>query len=341
MNKIKLESNKLISLLGDYKREGHEFLFQCPYCADKSKNNFSFNIKKSFLWCFASNGEHSKRWIKEVYNRAYPVTSTLNLSEKHQGYTKGVKEKTLPGEPQGYPKVFKEKMLPELSEEQIKKFEQRTYMANKELLNNQLYLNFLYKNRIINRDTVKDCRIGLDLKRKRFVFPSVGYSTSECANVIGFEYRSLDLSKSGLYRSRNTPTGIVQINAFTAQTKYLVIMGGYIDCYTFYQHLKEMGQVQKYHIVTSTNGEGTTLAHLKKIESALPKYERVYIYLDSDNTGITAMEAIKESYPQVELIVMNCKSEDCKDFNDLYKRIKNVEYMPAGKEGICKTTVHR
>ncbi len=73
-----LEINKVIKLLGDYKKCGNEYLFQCPYCIDKSRNNFSYNVKKNFLWCFASNGEHSKRWLKEVYNKTDNIENIQN-----------------------------------------------------------------------------------------------------------------------------------------------------------------------------------------------------------------------------------------------------------------------
>lgn len=299
---------KIIDKLGQpLKRSGQNLIWECPYCLDKSQNNLIYNIDKGVLWCFASGGEHSGMILSEI---------SKNSSDKiyTKPYAIEPKKKTL-------------------APDKIKYFTDIMHKYNDELLNNSKMLDFLECKRGINSNTVKNCFIGVDMANKRFVFPTIEFMTN---NIIGFEYRPLDLSKN-IRREIGGLTGLAQVNSFTNKTQALAILGGYLDCYAFYQHLKEIGQIDFYHIATSSNGEGATLKYLEDTKEHFNKYCRIYLYLDSDNTGITQMEKIKAKFPFVEIKTMSC---GCKDFNEHYlkciKSQRSVPELPQNKDlSIC------
>ena len=174
MSDLKLD--KIIELLGDYKKQGNEYLFQCPYCNDKSRNNFSYNKKKNLLWCFASNGEHSKKWLKDVYNKS----SNSNFNSK--------------GHFEEISKVTKKSNIT------IEKLEQNYKNAlyhNNTLLNSTKYLDIIRSKRGLSVKTIKDCLIGVSTKRNCFVFPSVKYNPT---NLISTNFNQC---KIGRFNIRN------------------------------------------------------------------------------------------------------------------------------------------
>lgn len=198
-----------------------------------------------------------------------------------------------------------------LTPDKIKYFTNNMHKYNNNLLKNLKMLDFIKTKRGIEIKTVEKCFIGIDVEKNKFVFPTIEFMTN---NVIGFEYRPLDLSKN-IKREIGGLTGLAQINTFTDKTQALVILGGYLDCYVSYQYLEEIGQSEYYHIATSSNGEGSTLKYLENVKEHFNKYCRIYLYLDTDDTGIAQMEKTKTKFSFVEIKTMSC---GCKDFNEHY-----------------------
>lgn len=288
----KLDINKVIELLGTYKKNGSELLFQCPYCMDRSKNNFSYNIKKNFLWCFASDGEHSKRWLSEVYNKNFPL-SNIEINYKLDNHN-----------------------IKNMNNDTIKlenNYRNATYYSNS-LLNSPKYLNLLFTKRGLNKRTVKDCYIGFSIKRNNFIFPSIRYNpTSSKLSIVNFEYRQLELTKKGLYKQKGGLNGLMQINNYNKFTENLIILGGYIDCYSFYQYLCSNNKEMLYHITTSSNGEPLTLKYLIDNQQYFNLYKKHYLCLDNDITGIQTMKKIVTKYPFFEILEL---PNGIKDFNE-------------------------
>jgi len=282
-----IELEQIINHLGQpIKQCGDELIWKCPYCEDKSQNNLIYNKVKNIIWCFASGGEHSKQILRDINQKSDKKYTKTNT------YTKPIK------------KI--------LSPDMIKQFTNNMHKFNNELLNTPKAIKYIEEKRGIKFDTVKDCFIGINREKKSFAFPTLEFMTN---NVIGFEYRPYNLSKKGLHREKGGITGLAQINQFTDKTQVLAILGGYLDCYVFHQYLKEIGQVDFYHIATSSNGEGSTLKYLEDMQEHFNKYKKIYLYLDTDKTGIEQMEHIKDKFPFVEMKTMTC---GCKDFNDHY-----------------------
>ena len=157
--------------------------------------------------------------------------------------------------------------------------------------------------------------IGIDKIQRRWVFPAYDEHT-----LVGFEYRPPDLDRKCIYKERTTPSTLAQVNIRTEETQALVILEGFIDAYTFYQHLYRKGQNKYFHVLTPVNGVNTVVGLLKDFDFS--PYRKVILYLDSDKpdengkrAGIDAMNKIKTLFPFVEITEMTC---GCKDFNEHY-----------------------
>lgn len=287
-----IDLNSIVSILGPpLKKIGSEYMWQCPYCVDKSKNNLMYNSKKNLLFCFADSN-HSRLLLKDIWQ---------SLKKK--------------GEKPKFNKTKKAEIIQEISLSliQIEKFKTYCYKCNKELLSCKKSLNILQDKRGITKETVRDCFIGVDKSKNRFVFPSVKYASRD--EVIGFEYRPLNLSKKSLYREKCTPTGMVQINSHTSLTSILIIVEGYLDGYVLYQHLKKLKQHEFYHIITPSNGVTSALKHIEAVVPSFNKYKHTYAFLDSDGPGKDCMAKLQLKYPQIKPFIMTC---GCKDFNEHY-----------------------
>lgn len=282
------------------KKSGNQYIWQCPYCMDKSRNNLTFNPSKGVLWCFASDGEHSKIIVKEIRS-------------------KNNKDKPYHHKPKNYSKTVQDKPKVDVFGKE-KQDELITYMleCNDALLNHDKSLNYLETKRGLNKDTVSACGIGIDLKSRKWVIPTFKYDLKENF-ITGFEFRPSDFGQKKFSRTKDTPTSMAMINHFTSTTELLAIVEGYFDGYALYQHLSELEQIKYYHIVTPSNGVSSLLKYVHEIR--FDAYKHCYLYIDNDDAGNKAAFAILERYPFFERISMNC---GCKDFNEHYiKCIKN------------------
>lgn len=298
----KLTLEDIESFLGAGKKVGNNYQWQCPYCLDKHKNNLSFNPTKGILWCFASSGEHSKLILKEIWQ-----------NKKDRNFNNNIYFKPVTKSNDNEKKQVINVYTPEKQEEML------IYQSNCNdyLLKNELLLNKLKTVRGINKDTVCDCFIGFDFAKNSWVIPSFEYGIAD-SYIIGHEFRPADFSKK-ILRSVGTPLNMCMINSYTPLTEVLAIVEGYMDGYALYQHLKELNQIQYYHIVTPCNGVGSLIKQISIVN--FDKYKTCYLYIDNDKAGNETAAKLLELYPFMKRVNMNC---DCKDFNEHYlKCIKN------------------
>ena len=310
MNFEKLTLEKIEAHLGTGKKLGNEYQWQCPYCNDKHRDNLKFNPSKGILFCFASNGEHSKQVLKDMYSMNKPI----NTHAPKKKYSKN--NYTTPNQEDIPVNVYNEKEQEKLL----------LYMneCNERLLKHKKSLAFIEKHRGIKKDTINFCGIGIDLEEHKWVIPTFKYSTTETF-ITGFEFRPADFSKN-ITRSKGTPTSMAMINCYTPQTNILAIVEGYMDGYALFQHLQENKQVQYYHIVTPSNGVNSLLKYINQIEFC--KYKKCYLYIDNDEVGKRTAVKILEQYPFMKRIEMSC---GCKDFNDHY--LKCIRPKQIGQSG--------
>ena len=286
------------------KKVGNEYQWQCPYCSDKHRDNLKFNESKGILYCFASNGEHSRQILKDIYAKNKPLNkNTSKSSYKHS-------ESQEPEKIDVFDKEKQEELVLYMSE------------CNNTLLNHEKSLKYIEAKRGFNKDTISSCGIGIDLKQRKWVIPTFMYSPNDCY-VTGFEFRPPDFSKK-ITRSKGTPTSMAMINCYTPKTEVLAIVEGYMDGYALFQHLTEQKQIQYYHIVTPSNGVNSLTKYIHQIEFG--KYKKCYLYIDNDEAGDKTALPILEKYPFLERINMAC---GCKDFNEHY--LKCILKRPVPK----------
>lgn len=311
----KLTLDKIEAYLGYAEKQiGGEYIWQCPYCQDKHRDNLKFNPKKGVLYCFASNGEHSQRILKEIYakDKNSKTVSFNNINSAKYNNKCIIKPKS-----DNQIDIFTQEKQEELL----------LYMAkcNEDLLRHDKALKYIEKHRGFNKNTVENCGIGIDLKTHKWVMPTFKYSANpaECT-ITGFEFRDRNLTKKQISRSKGTPTSMAMINCYTSKTEILAIVEGYMDGYALYQYLTEQNQIEFYHIVTPSNGVNSLLKYIQEIEFS--KYKKCYLFIDNDEAGNTTAETIIQRYPFCVHYKLEC---GCKDFNE--------HYLKCIKKGICKS----
>ena len=314
---IKLTSELLIQYLGNpNKHEGNYYKWQCPGCEaegrDRHKDNLIFDSQKGYLRCFA-NPIHSNRIISKIYKDFWAEYKSNNKKVKG----KYIKTNTYE-DADKYDYFFNEDVQQEL----------REYILNCSdfLLTSEQHKKQIFEKRFITKDTIENLLIGYDIQNNCWLFPTIAYSTTQDPNEIkflGFERRPYNFDKSGIRRGKDMPTGLAMINTYEPTTKILIIVEGYLDGYTLYQHLKEKNQIQYYQIVTCSNGVTALEKQIKEVNFLA--YEKFYLFIDNDDVSRPIAAKIIEKYPFIQDYVLPC---GCKDFNDHYiKCITNTKYI--------------
>ena len=73
---INISLELLIEYLGQpRKKQGDEYIWQCPLCQDRGKDNLKFNVAKGVLYCFADNN-HSKTILSDMNKKFNGITIT-------------------------------------------------------------------------------------------------------------------------------------------------------------------------------------------------------------------------------------------------------------------------
>lgn len=293
---MRLNTGQVLYYLTPYfnKKQGDEFIFQCPYCMDTGRDNLKFNERKGVLHCFA-NPEHSKK----IYKKIMDNPKLKRLSQPTQYEYQDDRNSLSYEEQIGYMLGFD--------------------TCNDYLLENDELLNLFYQKRGISKETVYYMNIGFEPHLNMWVFPNYGYRTGEGMEILGYELRPKDFSKKGLCRSKGTPNNLSAVNRYTKDTEILCIVEGFLDAYALWQHLNEHGQSSKYHIVTPTNGINSLPKYIDRIE--FEKYKKHYLFVDNDEVSRPIADKICSKYP-FENIRLTC---GCKDFNEHYLRcIKKI-----------------
>lgn len=197
--------------------------------------------------------------------------------------------------------------------------------CNNNLLNNEKALNYLFKHKGINKDTVDFVGMGIDTKKRKWTLPIFKYSTNIDCYIIGFEYRNPDFDigkpKKEISRYRykkddevySMPSGLANINTYTPTTSILAVIEGYIDGYLLHQHLTKANQAQYYHIATPSSGVSSLINQIKSVD--FDKYKKFYLFVDNDTAGDSVAEKIIEKYPFFERFKCGCK-----DFGEWYMK---------------------
>lgn len=349
-----LSGQDLITNLQNYlhqtgRKEGGETVFECPFCNDKSKNNLLANNYKKVAFCFASNGDHSKEILSEIYS---------NLLKDKPNYKNPMpKRKKIVAPAEEFFKSTSDIKLsenPEINTLLREKLVDYTDTCNTELLNDAKSLKYLYNKRGITKETVASVGIGIDRKRRKWTLPKYTYQTTKNdvindTPIINCELRGVNFDikeiqvltkKDFLEDTQRTPDGenaslptaLCQINCYIeGLTDTLFITEGFFDGYIALQTFKE-NNFNHFHIVTSSNGIGTLEKQIGVID--FDKYKQIILCVDNDETSEPIAEKVlnelSKYHPNItkqEISCKNCKLSDfckddakkkCKDLNDRY-----------------------
>ena len=282
--------NKLIARLGEpTKVRNNEHYWQCPECADTGKDNLMYNNKKGVFTCHANNNHSHKLYgelMKDENIKPFKPDNRIKPKEK---------ESVKP------PVMDVDYML----------------YCEYELMENKKAQEYMLKKWGLTHDTCSTMGIGIDPKKKAWVLPVFSKS-----GLLGYEYRDNTL-KSGkekkVWKENGTPCCLAEVNAINPETKYLIILEGFKDAYTYYQYLKEKDEQYLYHILTPSMGVDKIKKHINKINFAI--YEKVYILVDNDTAGKNQIEELKKLCKfDFEVLELPCNC--CEDFNEWYLKHK-------------------
>lgn len=285
---INISLELLIEYLGQpRKKQGDEYIWQCPLCQDRGKDNLKFNVAKGVLYCFADNN-HSKTILSDM-NKKFNGICPKSQNNVIKPVTNSVK----------------------ITSEQISNYENYMYKCNENLVFDKTLLELAFTKRGLKHITISCTKMGYDKYKQVWTIPTFKYDCRE-QKVIGFEFRPHDFSKNGLYRTKGTPNCLATINAYYPEIEALCVVEGYLDAYLLLQYLIEIKQDRYFHIVTPSNGVNSLVKHLQDIDFS--KYKKFYIAIDNDDAGNKAKAEILKKYPFFHTIDL----KDCKDFNEYY-----------------------
>jgi len=290
------------------KKSGNHYLFKCPKCEDSHGDNLDFteDSQGSVLTCFA-NSDHSK----EIYGK---------IMSKN-GYKEPRKTKIETTKP------FKPIDLGD-------KWWNYITECNQKLLNNPRALKYLYKKRGLSENSVTAFMIGIDenkilpraIDKGCYTFP-IFYN----GNLVDVEFRFKDLLSGGakiVSRLSSKDKGHEETVACLSDIslgidpKYLIILEGFIDAYSFYEFLiyEKMG-ASDWHVKSVSNGVHMCANQINTINHT--KYEEIYLMLDNDKVGKEETEkTIKRACFPIEVMPV---PDNCNDFNEYWLKVINNE----------------
>ena len=263
------------------KLSGHTY-FMCPYCQDSSKDNLIWTESKRMLKCFA-DGFHSRMILSEIMKdkKKNIPKSTQKIRQWHLN---------------------------------LEKYFEYMLECNNHLLNSQEALNYLYKHKMITKETVEITNIGFDNKDKKWVIPI--FSLKE-QRFVGFRYRGWNFKDKKVWCEKDTPSCIAEIYG-KSENKNLYICEGEWDAILFAQYIKFCEHSTVY---TPSNG----CSSLKNVinEINFNNFENIYIIMDMDEVGQKAANEIIKKYPFIikkDLQFTKKQVEEgYNDFSDWYR----------------------
>jgi hypothetical protein len=271
------------------KMDSKTYTYVCPLCREEGNDNSGDNLKikviNQLITCFAS-----KKHTEILRNKYKSINISLNI-----------KCKTSPIE---------------FNEDKIK-FNTR-YLKQCQKCLNESY-NYLISHRGFNVSILKELGLGIDLKKKVWVFPVYHHLTNK---VIGFEYRDIKMlprKKGGImWHEEGTFSCLAQLTkkpklSYSGEKKILLIMEGFIDAYSVYHHCKEKEYFNKLHICTPSCGVQTIPELINQVK---PKsYCQIRVCLDKGTEEVK--KKIKECNQPVFFEEL---PEGYKDFGEWFTR---------------------
>ena len=278
--------------LGEYKKSGGHYYFQCKYCLDEHKDNMIYTPSKNLIKCFADES-HSRQLLSEIMKKKHEEKKMSNVEipkyvkcqEQYINYQMFCNDMLLG--------KFNKDLLDEMLKIGMcnkKEYETHIKVANTDKPLGAL--EYLYKSRGIGKQAVEECGIGVDFFEQRWVIPIYDMTST----LVGFEYRELDFKNKKIKKEVGTPTCLAMIYG-VLNSKQAIVVEGLLDGIVLSQLAKDS------LILSCSNGVQGTLKCLSQLQ--FNKYDEIKLILDADNAGSAETEKIITQYPFIN---------DCRKF---------------------------
>lgn len=307
----------LVKELGEYKKSGGHYYFQCKYCLDEHKDNMIYTPSKNLIKCFADES-HSRQLLSEIMKKKHEEKKMSNVDipkyvkcqEQYLMYQMLCNDALLGNLQKG--------MLDHLND--LGMLEESEYDFYLDLINSdkpQKAQNYLKEQRGINTSTIFETGLGFDFYARKWVIPIFDMS----CNLVGFRYRGALFSEKKVWTEKGTPKTLAKFyGADTAKTCYCV--EGEWDSLIMVQWLLENNQ-KDFMVVSPSNGASSLLSVMPQLQ--LNKFEQIKLIMDNDSAGDKATEEVLKTYPMVVDGRGFLKQSGINDINDFYLRkvVKN------------------
>lgn len=282
----------LVKELGEYKKSGGHYYFQCKYCLDEHKDNMIYTPSKNLIKCFADES-HSRQLLSEIMKKKHEEKKMSNVEipkyvkcqEQYLNYQLFCNDMLL-GK---FNKYLLDEML-KIGMCDKKEYETHIKVANTDKPLGAL--EYLYRSRGIGKQAVEECGIGVDFFEQRWVIPIYDMTST----LVGFEFRELDFKNKKIKKEVGTPTCLAMIYG-ALNSKQAIVVEGLLDGIVLSQLAKDS------LILSCSNGVQGTLKCLSQLQ--FNKYDEIKLILDADNAGSTETEKIITQYPFIK---------DCRKF---------------------------
>lgn len=300
----------LVQELGEYKKIGQHYYFQCKYCLDEHKDNMIYTPSKNLIKCFADDS-HSRQLLSEIMKKKHESKRMEN--KEIPAYIKNQEQYLY------YMELCNSALLGTLTKDWIDAvnnqdmFEQNEYEFYIDLIksdNAEKARAYLKQQRGINTSTVSLVGLGFDFKARKWVIPIFNMN----CEIVGFRYRGASFSEKKVWTEKGTPKTLARFyGADTAKTCYCV--EGEWDSIIMVQWLLENNQ-KDFMVVSPSNGASSLLSVMPQLQ--LNKFDKIKLILDNDASGDKATEEVIKKYPMIIDSRDFLKQSGINDINDFY-----------------------
>lgn len=292
---IDITLEDLVQELGEYKKRGQHYYFQCKYCLDEHRDNMIYTPSKNLLKCFADES-HSRMLLSEIMKKKYA---------DNQG--KEYKPMTTSYEPKPTVNI--------VHQWELNRDEYLEYMCltQQELFKRQDLLDYIYEKRGLRKETLELCGVGFD--------PSEGANGSWVLPIFSLKYGCIvdfELREHGekklIKRVGGGCATIAEIYG-KKQAKTLYLLEGQWKSYALVQYLLDKG-VENFSVYSCSNGVGSLFGCMNEINFS--NFEEVKLMLDADDEGSKVTEKIIAQMPFVKDVRGFLFKSGHKDFDSWY-----------------------
>lgn len=303
--------------LGEYKKSGGHYYFQCKYCLDEHKDNMIYTPSKNLIKCFADD-THSRQLLSEIMKKKHEEKKMSNVEipkyvrfqEAYIMYQQFCNDMLLG--------KFNKDWLDYIKKNDVLEEGEEEYYLNLNIASeSKEKRDYLKQQRGIKADIIENTGLGFDFFSNKWVIPIYDMS----CNLVGFRYRGALFSEKKVWTEKGTPKTLARFyGADTAKTCYCV--EGEWDSLIMVQWLLENNQ-KDFMVVSPSNGASSLLSVMPQLQ--LNKFEQIKLIMDNDSAGDKATEEVLKTYPMMVDGRGFLKQSGINDINDFYlkKVVKN------------------